>query len=363
MAQLHQAGVQTIMLTGDQSATARAVAERVGLNGAGDIAVIDAAELDTMPPAELAAAATSAHAFSRVSPAQKLQIVRALQDSGRVVAMIGDGMNDGPALRAANVGIGFGREGGEAAREVADVFIASDDLGSILVAMETGRKIHANVRTAIRFLLSTNSSEILLMLAGTALGFGQALSPVQLLWINLVSDVFPGIGLALEPARPDTLREPPPAVEDPILKTGDYGALASEAAILGAGALGSGLYGTALYGANSPRTRTLMFASLVLAQLLHAPASRSRTHSIFGPDRLPPNKTLNKIIAGSIGLQAAALLVPGIRNFLGVGTVGPMDALVALAGGTLPFVIGELRKPGGVAGALPIAGSKRPAAS
>jgi P-type Ca2+ transporter type 2C len=342
--QLHQCGVQTIMLTGDQSATARAVAERIGLNGNGDIGVVDASELDTMDPAELAAAAGSAHAFSRVSPAQKLQIVRALQDSGRVVAMLGDGINDGPALRAANVGIGFGRDGAMAAREIADVFIASDDLGSLLVAIETGRKIHSNVRKSIRFLLSTNSSEILLMVAGTALGFGQALSPVQLLWINLISDVLPGIGLALEPAGPDALRRPPPAVDDPILHSRDYGPLASEAAILGAGAFASGLYGTALYGANSPRTRTLMFSSLVLAQLLHAPASRSRRHSVFSADRLPPNPILNKIVLGSIGLQAAALLVPGIRNFLGVGTIGPIDAMVALAGGTVPFVIGEMRK-------------------
>jgi Ca2+-transporting ATPase len=344
IAELHRCGVQTIMLTGDQSATASAVADRIGLNGVGDIGVIDAAELENMHPAELAAAARRAHAFSRVSPAQKLQIVRALQESGCMVAMVGDGINDSPALRAAHVGVGFGRDGGDAAREIADVFIASSDPGSLLVAIETGRRIHANVRKAIRYLLSTNSSEMLLMLAGTGFGFGQALTPMQLLWINLVSDVLPGIGLALEPAAPDLMERPPAAASEPILREQDFGPLVGEAALLGAGALAGGLYGAMRYGAQSPRTRMVMFSSLVLSQLLHALSCRSRTQSIFETDRLPPNRTLNGIIAGSIGAQAAALLVPGVRSFLGVGALGPVDALVALAGGTLPFIIGELRK-------------------
>ena len=147
----------------------------------------------------MAETAARADVFARVSPAQKLQIVRALQAAGRTVAMTGDGINDSPALKAADVGIAIGWEGAEAAREIADIVLQTQELAAIARAIETGRATYDNIRTATRYLLGTNLSEILFVLAATAAGSAEPLTPFQLLWINLVSDVLPGIGLACEP--------------------------------------------------------------------------------------------------------------------------------------------------------------------
>ena len=226
---LHRAGIQTLMLTGDQSATARAVAERIGLSAEVSVEIVDASDLDRLGPAEVAAAARRAHAFARISPAQKLRIVRALQDAGAVVAMVGDGINDSPALRAANVGMAIGRHGDAAAREVADVFFAGEDLQMLPLAIERGRGTYTNIRKAIHYMLSTNTSEILLMLAGAAAGFGEMLSPMQLLWINLISDVLPAIGLAMEPPEPDAMERGPTDANEPMVRRDQMGRLGTEA--------------------------------------------------------------------------------------------------------------------------------------
>src|SRR5260370_23903276 len=176
MDKLHNGGIQTIMLTGDQSATARAVARQIRLSD-GEPEVIDAAELDRLSAAELGLAARRAHAFARISPGQKLRIVRALQNSGAVVAMFGDGINDSPALRAADVGIAIGRDGTAAAPAIADVFFATQDLAALPMAIQRGRASYENIRRAIHCVLSTNGSEIALMLAGNAARQGQAPSP------------------------------------------------------------------------------------------------------------------------------------------------------------------------------------------
>src|SRR5262249_51546912 len=162
MDKLRSSGIQTIMLTGDQSATARAVARQIRLSE-GEPEVIDSAELDRLGAAELGLLARRAHAFARISPGQKLRLVRALQNSGAVVAMFGDGINDSPALRAADVGIAIGRDGTAAAREVADVFFATEDLAALPIAIERGRATYENIRRAIHYVLSTNGSEITLM--------------------------------------------------------------------------------------------------------------------------------------------------------------------------------------------------------
>ncbi|MGH1572052.1 HAD-IC family P-type ATPase [Methylobacterium sp. P31] len=180
MGQLHRAGLQTIMLTGDQSATARAVGERVGLNGHSSdspgLHVLDPADLERLTEAERGPALRRAHAVARVSPAQKLAVVQDLQRSGATVVMVGDGVNDSPALRASDVGIALGQDGPPAAREVADIFLESDDPRALLFALDRGRATAANIRKAIHYLLSTNASEILLMLLATAAGVGGALA-------------------------------------------------------------------------------------------------------------------------------------------------------------------------------------------
>jgi Ca2+-transporting ATPase len=342
MQKLHRAGIQTIMLTGDQSATARAVAEQVGLSADGEVEIIDAADLNHEAPIELAARARRAHAFARISPGQKLQIVRALQDAGSVVAMIGDGINDSPALRAADVGIAMGRVGDAAAREVADVFFANDDLASLPLAIERGRGTYTNIRNAVHYILSSNTSEILLMLAGAASGFGEILSPIQLLWINLISDVLPGIGLAMEPPDPDVMARGPQGANEPIIRPDQFARLGTEGAMLMASAFGAGLFGSMRHGVNSPQGRTMAFGSLAIAQLLHALNYRSSKASVFEPGDLSGSR-LVQIIAGSVAAQIAAMLVPGVRSALNVAPLGLIDAGAVIAGGVLPFVLAQTR--------------------
>jgi Ca2+-transporting ATPase len=339
MDKLHNSGIQTIMLTGDQSATARAVARQIRLAD-GEPEVIDSAELDRLSAAELGLVARRAHAFARISPGQKLRIVRALQNSGAVVAMFGDGINDSPALRAANVGIAIGRDGTAAAREVADVFFATEDLAALPVAIERGRATYENIRRAIHYILSTNGSEIALMLAGTAVGMGEALAPMQLLWINLVSDVLPAIGLALEPPDADVMRQPPKQANERILTRDHIGRLGTEAGVIAAGAFGAGLYGALRYGLASPQARTVTFGSLVTAQLLHALNYRS-THRAAGGTR---NSILPSVIGGSLVAQSAAMLMPGLRNVLGVGAIDVLDAVAMIAGAVLPFFVNAAGK-------------------
>jgi P-type Ca2+ transporter type 2C len=347
MERLHACGIQTIMLTGDQSATARAVGRQIRLND-GEPEVIDAVEIDRLNAAELGAAARRAHAFARISPGQKLRIVRALQDGGAVVAMFGDGINDSPALRAANVGIAIGRDPSAAAREVADIFFATDDVGALPMAIERGRATYANIRRAIHYILSTNGSEIALMLAGSAAGMGEMLTPMQLLWINLVSDVLPAIGLSLEPPDADVMHQPPRQVGESILSRAHVGGLGAEAAIITAGAFASSLYGAMRRGPGAPQTSTIAFGSLVTAQLLHALTYRSAGRTPDDTQRTV-SSTVPAIVGGSLIAQSAAMLLPGLRNLLGVAPLDLMDGMVMAAGGLLPFLVNAARKTGSAA--------------
>jgi P-type Ca2+ transporter type 2C len=339
MDKLRSSGIRTIMLTGDQSATARAVGRQIRLAD-GEPEVIDAAELDRLGTAELRAAARRAHAFARISPGQKLRIVRALQSSGAVVAMFGDGINDSPALRAADVGIAIGRDGAAAAREVADVFFATEDLAALPIAIECGRTTYENIRRAIHYVLSSNSSEIALMLAGTATGMGEMLTPMQLLWINLVSDVMPAIALAVEPPDADVMRQPPRQANERILTRDHVGELGAEAGVMAAGAFGAGLYSALRHGYASPQVRTVTFGSLVTAQLLHALTYRS-SHTA---GERTGSSILPTVVGASLLAQAAAMLLPGLRNVLGVGAVDILDAVAMIAGGVLPFFANAARK-------------------
>jgi Ca2+-transporting ATPase len=331
------------MITGDQSPTAYAIARELNLSNGQQLEILDSRHLTNIPPEILTALCERAHVFARVTPSHKLQIVQALQGAGKIVAMTGDGINDGPALKAADIGIAMGHTGTDVAREVADVIIEDDNLQTMIIAVSYGRTIYNNIRKSLHFLLSTNMSEIMVMFSAITLGLGQPLNAMQLLWINLLSDIFPGLALALEPPEPDVLNHPPRPAQEEIIKPSDFKRITFESAVLSAGALSAYGYGIARYGIG-PQAGTLAFTSLTIGQLLHSLSCRSDHISIFDQEKLPANRYLNIALGGSLFLQVLAMAVPGLRSLLGITTIGLMDGAVIGASALLPLFVNEITK-------------------
>jgi Ca2+-transporting ATPase len=343
VASLHRAGVHTAMITGDQSATAYAVGTALDLSAGEPLEVLDALRLDQADEALLAALAPRAHVFARVSPSQKLKIVQALQRAGRVVAMTGDGINDGPALKTADIGIAMGRAGTEVARSVADIILEDDELASLLAAIRQGRATYDNVRKSIHFLLATNMSEMQVMLAATALGFASPLNPIQLLWINLMSDVLPALALALEPPAPDILERAPRDPAAAVASLSDFKRLGVQAAMITAGTLGA--YGLArLRHGPGAAAGSTAFTTLTCAQLLHTLSARSSDHGLFLPGRLRANHYLSGALGASFALQGIAAMVPAMRRLLGLTPLTLADVAVSAAGTVLPYLGNEALK-------------------
>lgn len=347
-----RAGVASVMVTGDQRATAVAVAAELGLLAGSPAAIIEAGELDAFTaapdPGELP------RVFARIAPGQKLQLIRMLQRSGLVVAMIGDGVNDTPPLRAADIGIALGRSGVEAARGLADVVLLDDDLTSLAAAVERGRAVAVNIRKAIRYLVATNLSEIIFMLAAAAAGRDLPLSPLQLLWINLLTDVLPALGLALEPAAPDQMTRPPSDPSEPVITKQGFARLARDAGLMAASAFAAQA-GAARLGGSRQSNRTVGFASLVAAQLLYALSCRSGPALGSTGQMPPPNPFFFGALGISVAAQAAALFLPGFRNLFGP-PLGAADVGISLVAGVAPLwaiqILGNSTVPPGGGGPM-----------
>jgi Ca2+-transporting ATPase len=339
----HQADIATIMITGDQSPTAYAIGKELGLARGEQLEILDSTHLTDIAPEVMTTLTNRVHVFARVSPAHKLQIVQALQQTGKVVAMTGDGINDGPALKAADIGIAMGHTGTDVAREVADVVLEDDNLETMVVAISHGRTIYNNIRKSVHFLLATNLSEIMVVGLALTAGLGRPLNAMQLLWINLLSDVTPGLALAQEPPEPDVLRQPPRDPAAPILTSTDFKRIAFESTVLSAGAFGAYGYGLARYGMGA-QANTLAFTSLTVGQLLHAFSCRSHTPTLFSAQPLPANPSLTLAVGGSLALQFLALVIPGLRGLLGLTPLTLFDSVVVGASAVLPLVVNEVTK-------------------
>lgn len=341
----HAAGIGTIMLTGDQAPTAYEIGKQLHLNNGGELNIVNSEQLDDIAADDLSRMAAGAHVFSRVTPSHKLRIVKALQQAGQTVAMTGDGINDSPALRAADIGIAMGG-GTDVALSAADIALKTDDLGALLDAVSQGRTIAANIGKAVHFLLSSNLSEILLVAGSVSAGLGQPLTPLQLLWVNLLTDMLPAIALAAEAAEPDVMSRPPRDPKRALVAREDLWRYVREGATLAAGALGAYGYGVARHGAGA-RAGTIAFDTLVLGQMLHALFCRSDRHRTFFDPALPHNRQLTLAIVSSLALQAGAHLVPGLRRLLGIAPLGLADMAAIGAGALLPLLLNELSKPSG----------------
>jgi Ca2+-transporting ATPase len=343
ISRLRDAGVATMMITGDQASTAQAVARQLGLGPPGSMSLLDSVELDRLDPAVLRSLVRDLDVVSRVSPTHKLRIVRALQDAGRIVAMTGDGINDGPAMKTADLGIAMGRSGTDIAREVADVVLLEDDPGALLPAIAEGRAVSEDIRKAIHYLVATNVSEILVMFTSIAAGLGQPFGARELLWINLLTDMFPDLALALDPPERDVMSQRPVDPHAPILGREVASRIGLEAGLMTSATLATYGWGRARYGPG-PHAGALAFLTIVSSQLLHTIAARSTRHSIFDPDPLPRNPGIRQAIGAGFGVEIASVLVPPVRNLLGIGAVSPLDVVVAGTTSLATFGITEIVK-------------------
>ncbi|MEW5422158.1 HAD-IC family P-type ATPase [Amorphus sp. 3PC139-8] len=333
---LHAAGIETVLITGDQAATAAATARALNLSNGAPLKVIDSANLTEMSQELLAGLAGETHVFARVSSHEKLAIVKALQASGRVVAMTGDGVNDGPALNAANIGIAMGESGTDLARDVANVVIRDDELGTLIEAIAQGRAIYRNIRRSLEFLITTNMSEIAVSIVEALHGPGEIETPMELLWINLTTDVFPGLGLALADPDPDVMEQAPRAPGESIIPGSDLQRMGRDSAVIAASALASHFTGLVRYGPG-PQTRGMTFLTLSLAQLLYTLVCQRRDPRQLHPEKLLENKTLDLAILGSSALAVAPFLIGPLRRLLGIAPLSGFDTAVATGAALVPF--------------------------
>ncbi len=343
IAQFHRAGIRTVMITGDQPLSARAVAEQLDLSRGEPLEIMDAKELAALDDEALIKKAGTIHVYARVTPSQKLKIVKAIQAAGQTVAMTGDGINDGPALKAADIGIAMGGSGTDLARDVADVVLTKDSLALLSTSLADGRSIYQNIRKSVHYSLSTNISEIQLMASAIALGLGSPLNVMQLLWINMISDILPGLALSLEKPEGDVMEMVPRNGNDPLFSPQDFSAMLRESTIITGGALGSLVYGLARYGSPA-MAGGLAFQSLAVGQLLHSLTCRSETAGLFTRKKLIPNRPLNWAIGCSLAAQAFTLAFPPLRSLLGLSRIRLLDGLVIAAGAIAPLLINEVTK-------------------
>jgi Ca2+-transporting ATPase len=339
IAACRRAGIRTVLVTGDQAHTAAAIARELGLGHDGHVRVAEASALADLSGEELLGLAREVEVFARVSPAHKYRIVQALQAGGEVVAMTGDGINDAAALRAAVVGVAMGERGTDVARDVADVVLLKDDFSAIVDAIEQGRSIRDNVERSVRYLLATNFSEILVTLGALAVGGPRPLSAIQLLWINLLSDVFPALALAVEPPGPDVMARPPREPYATMLSRSALGGITRDATVLAASTLGARSLALAHHGPGA-QAGTVGFCALTAAQLVHAfNCQASADAGVAGVHRSP---RLAAVIGGSLALQVAAVAVPPLRALLGLTPLGPGDWGLVAASAALPLVAGPI---------------------
>ena len=298
-------GVRTIMVTGDHQKTAAAIAERIGLLTSETHQVLTGSEWEALTPLQQREEIKRTAVFARVAPTHKLSIVKALQANGEIVAMTGDGVNDAPAVKEAHIGIAMGMQGTDVTREASHMVLLDDNFGTIIKAVREGRGIYDNIRKFIRYLLGCNVGEVLTMLAATLLGLPLPLIPMQILWMNLVTDGLPAIALGLDPVERDIMLQKPRNPREGVFARGLWKRILFSGITISMAALAIFVFSLWYYPGELERSRTMAFTTLVLAQLIFAFQCRWERHSIFDMG-----------IWGNIYLIAAVLLSGGAQVFL-----------------------------------------------
>jgi len=346
VAKCYLAGVRPVMITGDHRATAIAVAKELDIARPGDWSVTGA-ELDFMPQELLEEDIEKFAVFARVSPEHKMRIVQAWQKKGRVVAMTGDGVNDAPALKSADIGCAMGRTGTDVAKGAADMILTDDNFSTIVAAIEEGRGIYSNIRKAIHYLLSCNIGEIFTIFAATLLGFGQMpLVPVQLLWLNLVTDSLPALALGVEPVEDGVMEEKPRDANAGLFDRKFSLRLAWQGLMVGGLTLAAYFLGftrLAAPGLEGAVANTMAFATLTLCQLFHAFNVRSEDRSLFAQGVLS-NPAMNRAFLAGLAMQLSVLLIPPLQGVFSVTPMTPAQWCTVLALAAAPIPICEAAK-------------------
>ena len=325
------AGIRTIMITGDHRDTAQAIAKRLGiLRPDQEDGVLTGGELNDISDEELERTVETYSVYARVSPEHKVRIVKAWQKNGKVVSMTGDGVNDAPSLKQADIGVGMGITGTEVSKGASDMVLADDNFETIVVAVEEGRKVFSNIQKAVQYLLSANFGEVMTMFVATMAGWS-ILEPIHILWINLVTDVFPAIALGLEEAEADIMNHPPRGKSSNFLSNGVLPSIFYQGFFEGAITLFVFWYATEVANWGNPVGETMAFATLGLIQLFHAFNVKS-VYKSLGQVGAFKNKMFNYAILVSAVMLLSVMVIPGLTNVFDVAT---------LTAGQWLFVVGS----------------------
>ncbi len=351
--QTRSAGIRPVMITGDHPLTARHIAQQVGITDAADGAnapFLTGQELDQFSPEELLRKATEVQVFARVSPEHKLQLIGAYQQQGHIVAMTGDGVNDAPALKKADIGVAMGITGTDVSKEAAEMVLLDDNFATIVAAVEEGRVVYDNIRKFIKYLLSCNASEIFVMLlwpavawlVGVELGAEGAIAllPLQILWMNLVTDGLPALALGVEAAEKNVMKRPPFSPQESIFGRGMVPFISVFGVFMALLAIAIGLWAKA---SGDPAWQTLLFTTLIFNQVMLALGVRSEEHSLLRIG-LFSNRPMVLAFLSTVLLQLLVIYVPFFQHIFGTQPLGMRDVLIALVVGVVTLLAVELWK-------------------
>ena len=332
IAECRSAGIRPVMITGDHKDTAVAIARDLGIIS-GPEQAITGAELDKLSDEELDKAVENYGVYARVQPEHKVRIVSAWKHRGAVTAMTGDGVNDAPSIKSADIGIGMGITGTDVTKNVADMVLSDDNFATIVSAVGEGRRIYDNIRKSIQFLLTSNLSEVLGVFLSTLMGF-TLFNPVHLLFINLITDCFPALALGLEKAEPDTMKRPPRSSSDGIFSGGMAGDIAYQGILITVITLVSYIIGHSMEVGHfaiphgvSPDGMTMAFLTMSMCEIFHAFNMRSQRKSVF---KLGHNMVLWMAMLGSVALTTIVLEVPAVANAFGFTPVSWNEYAIAI---------------------------------
>ncbi|MBE0485852.1 MAG: cation-transporting P-type ATPase [Marinobacter sp.] len=341
VAQCQAAGIRVVMITGDHGGTAQAIGRQLGI--AGDEPAMTGQELESLSDEELIEAVSRVTIFARTSPEHKLRLVRALQACGEVVAMTGDGVNDAPALKQADVGIAMGKKGTEAAKEASEMVLADDNFATIARAVEQGRTVYDNIRKAILYLLPTNAGQALTIFMAVLMAMPLPLTPVQVLWVNMVTAVTLAMALAFEPTEPGTMVRPPRSNRQRLLSGGFLWRIPFVGLLLWAGTFGH-FYWLTSQGADLDVARTAAIMTLVAGQIFYLFNVRHLYSSVLNWQGLFGSRPIWVAVGTLVALQAAFAYAPPLQTLFGTTGPGTLNLLLSLAFGAFLLLVVELEK-------------------